>query len=121
MIDEDAQKNEVSVAGKPSWIKMKSSELEKIVVELAKQGESPAQIGLILRDKYGVPKARLLGKRIKDMLKEKGIDYISEKAITEKKVQVLRELIGKNKQVHQASRSLTKKLWFLHAIEKRSK
>lgn len=55
---------------KPDWVKMKPAELEKIVVDLYKEGVSSAKIGLILRDKYGVPKAKLLGKRITKILKD---------------------------------------------------
>ena len=66
---------------KASWIKIKASELENIVKELAQKGNSPAMIGIILRDKYGVPKAKLLGKKITKILRELKVNYNSEKEI----------------------------------------
>ena len=101
---------------KLSWVKTKPAELQKIVVELAKQGNSPAQIGLILRDKYGIPKAKLLGKRISKILKEADIKYITEKDIIEKNVEKLKEHMKKNKYDTGASRSITKKLWRIRQL-----
>jgi len=109
------------VEKKPSWIKMKPAELEKIVVDLAKKGESPAKIGLILRDKHGVPKTRLFGKRITQILDEKGVDYIKEKGVFDGRVEKLKGHIGKNKHDYPASRALTKSLWVLNKIERKSK
>ena len=40
------------------WVKLKPAELEEIIVKLAKQGKASAEIGLILRDQYGIPSAR---------------------------------------------------------------
>jgi len=37
------------------WVKYKPQEIEDIVVKLAKQGFGSAKIGIILRDKYGIP------------------------------------------------------------------
>jgi len=56
----------------PSWVQIKEKELEMLVVKLAKEGNSPSKIGILLRDNYGVPDARLiLKKRIAQVLKEK--------------------------------------------------
>lgn len=112
------EENEEKKSGKPSWVKMKPAELEKIVVDLAKDGESPAKIGLILRDKYGIPKAKLLGKKVVQILKENGIDYKSEEKILDEKVSNLKEHIGKNKHDHSSTRALTKKLWDLYHVKK---
>jgi len=103
---------------KPSWIKMKADEMEKIVIELAKKGESPAKIGLILRDKYGVPHSKMVGKKITSILKDKGVVYKTEKDILDLKVDSLRKHILKNKHDYNASKSLTKKLWVLNKFEK---
>jgi len=54
----------------PSWIKMKPDEIKEIIVKFANEGKSPSQIGLVLRDKYGVPKTKLLGKSIREILEE---------------------------------------------------
>lgn len=123
-VSEDAsgkKKSSASASGKPSWIKMKASEMEDIVVDLAKKGETPAKIGLILRDSHGVPKSTLVGKRITDILKEKKIAYKTDKDIIEANLVPLRTHIAKNKHDPSASRALTKKLWAVHNLEKYSK
>jgi len=41
------------------WVKYKKEEMEEIIVKLAKKGHSSSEIGLILRDHYGVPSVRV--------------------------------------------------------------
>ena len=41
------------------WVTYSSKEIEELVVKLAKQGLQTAQIGLALRDQYGVPTVRI--------------------------------------------------------------
>ena len=105
---------------KPGWIKMKPAEMEEIVIELAKNGESPAKIGLILRDKHGIPKTKLFGKRITEILKEKGVKYEVEKDVVDKKIGKLKGHISKNKHDYPAKRALTKRLWDLYKVNKRA-
>jgi len=105
---------------KADWVKLKPNEVEKLVVELAKQGDSPAKIGLILRDKHGIPKAKLLGKRIGQILKEAKIQIKSEKDQINDKIKNLEGHISKNKHDNNAKKALTKDLWVLHKIEKQN-
>lgn len=109
-----------SKSAKPSWMTMKLADVEKIVVELAKKGESPAKIGLILRDTHGIPKSKLVGKKITQILREHKISYGDDKNSVEKKTEKLKGHIGKNKHDYTASRALTKKLWALHRFENRT-
>lgn len=101
-------------------VKIKPAELKKIVVDLAKKGETPEKIGLILRDKHGVPKAKLVDKKITKILEEEGIEYESDKEKVEKKIEKLKMHIKGNKHDYSAQRSLTKKLWDLHHISKKN-
>ena len=39
----------------PSWITQSSKEVEELVVKYAKEGLSPSQIGIKLRDQYSIP------------------------------------------------------------------
>jgi SSU ribosomal protein S15P len=39
----------------PTWIQYTPDEVEQLAVELARRGFLPSQIGLILRDQYGIP------------------------------------------------------------------
>ena len=114
--DKDKKPKKKKLA-KPSWVKMKQEEFEKIVVDLAKEGNGLAKVGLILRDKHGIPKSNVYGKKIKDILKEKNVKYASDKEIVENKIRKLREHIKKNKHDHTSTRALTKKLWVLHYLE----
>ena len=43
---------------KTDWVKTKRAEIDKVIVELAKEGKQSAEIGLILRDQYGIPSTR---------------------------------------------------------------
>jgi|SRR3989344_1404191 len=103
---------------KTSWIKTKPAELEKIIKELAEQGNSPAKIGLILRDKHGIPKAKLLGKKITKILKDSNTKYVSDKEIVNDSIEKLKVHIGKNKHDYTASHSLSKKLWLSYRLNK---
>jgi len=116
MSEEKVGEKVVKKSVKPSWVKMKPAELEGIVLDLAKNGESPAKIGLILRDKHGIPKAKLLGKRVVQILKENGIEYEKDKDVVDKKVSTLKLHIGKNRHDYSASRALTKRLWDIYHI-----
>lgn len=56
----------------PSWVRYKEKEIDLLITKLAKEGKSPSQIGLILRDTYGIPNASLIIKKsITDILEEK--------------------------------------------------
>ena len=57
---------------KPVWVRYKPKEIEMLVVKLAKEGKTPSQIGLIMRDLYGIPDIKfIVGKSITQMMKEK--------------------------------------------------
>ncbi len=58
----------------PEWSNTDTTEIVKTIVELRKTGMSSAEIGLNLRDKYGVPSVKLAtGKRVEQILAENGI------------------------------------------------
>jgi len=103
---------------KPDWVKIKPVELQELVVSLHKEGNSPAKIGLILRDQQGIPKARHLGKRITQILKEAGIEVEKEIDLVQKKIEVLLKHSGKHKHDYTAKRSLTKKHWIINKLKK---
>jgi len=55
----------------PSWSNTDPAAITKIILELRKDGASSAMIGLVLRDRYGVPDVKLAtGKRIGTILRE---------------------------------------------------
>ena len=54
----------------PAWSNTDTKAIEKIILDLRKEGASSAKIGLVLRDRHGVPDVKLAtGKRIGDILR----------------------------------------------------
>ncbi|MDV0447906.1 hypothetical protein MsAg5_18270 [Methanosarcinaceae archaeon Ag5] len=59
----------------PEWVNVSSEDATKIILELWKQGISTSQIGMILRDQYGVGDVKLLtGKKITQILKDNQVN-----------------------------------------------
>ncbi len=59
----------------PEWSNTNAQEIEAKVVELRKTGMTCAQIGLVLRDKHGVPSVKLAtGKRVNAIIRENNMD-----------------------------------------------
>lgn len=57
---------------KPSWTRYTKKEIEMIITKMAKEGQAPSQIGLHLRDVYGIPSVKTpIGQSITGYLKEK--------------------------------------------------
>ncbi len=83
----------------PEWIELSKEEVEDIIVKLAKRGEPPSKIGIILRDQYGIPLSRYVtGKKLTKTLEEKGIRY----DIPEDLMNLIRKAvrIDKHRQLH---------------------
>ncbi len=60
----------------PKWVRYNKKEVEKLVVKLAKEEKRSAEIGLILRDQYGIPCVReIIGKKINQVLEENGFKH----------------------------------------------
>ncbi len=48
---------------KPSWVNYDAKTVEQLVVKLAKAGKPGAEIGLVLRDSYGIPDVKVITKK----------------------------------------------------------
>lgn len=84
----------------PSWVRYQAKEVELLVAKVAKEGKNPSQIGIVLRDSYGVPDVRkVAGRRISRIMKEKNLlPQIPEDLMgLIKKSVVLRKHIEENK------------------------
>ena len=112
------EKIEEKEAKKPDWVKLKPAEVEKIVIELYKNGESPARIGSALRDKHGVPKAKALGKRILEIVRSEKLAVRLQKDVLQKQMDALNVHISKNKHDQPARKKLVKYIWALKGAEK---
>merc|ERR1711918_128557 len=54
----------------PSWVQISAADLTEQIVKMAKRGSSPSQIGVILRDQYGIPQVKgVTGSKILRLLK----------------------------------------------------
>jgi small subunit ribosomal protein S13e len=57
----------------PAWTTMSPSNITDLIVRNAKKGLTPSQIGVLMRDAYGIPQVRFLtGKKILRILKKRG-------------------------------------------------
>lgn len=55
----------------PEWSSVKNSELKEMILKMAREGMTPARIGLALRDQHSIPNVREhLGMPIKAFLKK---------------------------------------------------
>lgn len=64
------------MADKPEWLEMTEEEIVELIVKLHKEGQSTSQIGIILRDQYGIPSTKsVLGKKITEILEENGTEF----------------------------------------------
>ncbi len=93
----------------PSWLRHSSKEVEMLVIKLAKSGKTTSQIGLHLRDVYGIPDVRIVcDKKITQILADKKLttelpeDLLS---LIKRSVSV-RKHLEKNKQDKTAKRGL---------------
>lgn len=114
-------KTKLNMANKIEITKITLKEIESKVVELSKSGNSPEKIGLILRDQHGIPKAKLYGKKICQILKEKNLPANPEYQNTVKKVEKLKEHFAKNKHDYYAQRNITKYSSKIRKLEKLAK
>jgi len=56
-----------------SWVTMGKDEIISMIVKMAKDGLGPSEIGIKLRDEYGIPLAKpIVGKSITEILEENG-------------------------------------------------
>jgi len=92
---------------KPVWLKMSEEELKKTIAELAEKYQ-PAQVGLILRDQYGVPTTKVFGKKLAVYLKELGFETTAELKNVTTKFEKLKEHLKANVTDKKAKHKLQK-------------
>ncbi|MCX8179644.1 MAG: 30S ribosomal protein S15 [Candidatus Aenigmarchaeota archaeon] len=93
----------------PRWVSYKKAEVEKLVINLAKEGYSSSMIGAILRDRYGIPSVKLItGKAVSKIMKENNLypKYPEDLLNLLKKAVILRQHLSINKKDYTSKRSL---------------
>ncbi len=59
----------------PEWVTMDSEKIQEQIAKYAKDGLTPSQIGIKMRDQHAVPLVKTItGKRISQILQERGIE-----------------------------------------------
>ena len=91
----------------PAWSNTDVKAVEKVIVDLRKEGVSSARIGLILRDRYGVPDVKALtgGKRIGDILRDNKI----QSEIPEDLRDLMKKALGLRKHLSENEKDLHNK------------
>jgi len=91
---------------KPLWLKYTDEEVKQIILKLANKGMTAEKIGLALRDQYGIPKVKLYGFKIKEILEEKGKFEEPTNLNLQKKLEKIIGHVSKNKGDKKAGRAL---------------
>jgi len=88
----------------PEWVELKAEEVEKRILELYNEGYEPSMIGMILRDRYGVPSIRqVTGKKLVKILRENGIEIPMPedlRALIRKALRLRRHIEANKKDYH---------------------
>jgi len=93
----------------PGWLKYKPKEIELLIVKYAKEGKNPSQIGVYLRDEYGIPDVKVVtGKNISQILKEKNLlkEIPEDLMALIRRAVLLRKHMDENKKDMSAKRGL---------------
>ena len=58
---------------RPEWVTYSDEEIEEMISKFNREGKSTSEIGIILRDQYGIPSVKdVTGERITQILKRNG-------------------------------------------------
>ena len=96
---------EESKAEKPKWVKMKSAELEKLILEMAKT-TPPSKIGNQIKKEYGVTIKAVTGKIGKLLAKNKANQFPEDLTNVVAKMKNLKAHVAKNHGDKKVSRSI---------------
>lgn len=108
----------------PEWVEMSAEEVERKVLELYNEGYEPSMIGMILRDRYGIPSIKqVTGKKLMDILIENGIKpkYPEDlKALIKKALKLRKHLEIHKKDLHnlRGLQLIEAKIWRLSSYYK---
>lgn len=89
------------------WVEFSEKEISEAIKKLANEGVSKSEIGMILRDEYGIPNVKkVTGKTVSEILEEQGFEEdIPEDLLNLiKKSVALKEHLEKNKKDQTAKR-----------------
>jgi len=105
----------------PSWVKYTPEEVESLVLKLSREGNTASTIGMLMRDRYGVPLVKsITGKNIHEILvaAQQAGALPEDLGALVKKADDLRRHLEKNKKDHVNKRSLAMIESKIHRLEK---
>jgi small subunit ribosomal protein S15 len=92
----------------PEWVQLSKEEITKLVAKMAKDGVSSSQIGIKLRDQYGIPSIKLAtGKSMIALMKETGakLEFPEDvRNLMKRAVALSGHLAGNRKDLHNLRR-----------------
>lgn len=90
----------------PSWALFKGKDVEKLIVKYAKAEKSSSEIGVILRDNYGINSIKALtGKKLSTIMKENKLT----KELPEDLLNLIRKMVDIKKHMEQNKHDQTAK------------
>lgn len=95
----------------PEWVEQNPEEIVELIVKLNKEGKSTSEIGIILRDQYGIPSTKsVMGKKITEILEENGtvFEYPEDLLNLIKRAINIREHLDENPKDIHSKRGLIK-------------
>lgn len=96
-------------AKQPEWIDYDAEEVKDLVVRLREDGFDPAQIGLKLRDEYGIPDVKqITDKKVTEILEEEDVapDIPEDLKNLVEKAENMKEHLDENHNDQEAERQL---------------
>ena len=93
----------------PAWAPYTGGDVEKLIIKYAKAGKSTSEIGLLLRDFYGIGSIKAAtGKKVSEILKEKELNKEIPEDLRNliKKMVYIQRHLEKNKHDETAKRGL---------------
>lgn len=93
----------------PSWVKYTPDEVESLVLKLSREGNTASMIGMLMRDRYGVPLVKsITGKNIHEILvaAQQAGALPEDLSALVKKADDMRRHLEKNRKDHVNKRSL---------------
>ena len=98
----------------PEWQQLSKEEVEQIIIKLARQGEAPSKIGMILRDVYGVPSIRAVFQaKLYDVLRREQLLKLPEDLLS-----LLRKAVRVHNHLQRNKKDVHNKVKYQHIVSK---
>ena len=100
---------------KPEFVELSAEEVKDLVRKLYRQGHSTAEIGIILRDQYGVPSFRgLTGKGMVEFLREEKL----YSRFPEDMLNLLRKAVRMHQHLQKNKKDVHNRVKYQHVVSK---